>query len=49
MNKFKLLPASILILLNFGCKDDDDFKPHQAEVMVKTFVSKKHIVNLDNF
>lgn len=26
-----------------------DFKPHQAEVMVKTFVSKEYIVNLDNF
>ncbi len=34
---------------NYVRKDDDDFKPHQAEVMVKTFVSKKHIVNLDNF
>ena len=30
-------------------KDDDDFKPHQAEVMVKTFVPKKYIVNLDSF
>ena len=34
---------------NYVRKDDDDFKPHQAEVMVKTFVSKKYIVNLDNF
>ncbi len=30
-------------------RDDIDFKPHQAEVMVKTFVPKKYIVNLDNF
>lgn len=30
-------------------RNDADFKPHQAEVMVKTFVSKKYIVNLDNF
>ena len=30
MNKFKLLPASILILLNFGCKDDDDFTKENA-------------------
>ena len=34
---------------NYVCKDDIDFKPHQAEVMVKTFVPKKYIVNLDNF
>lgn len=34
---------------NYVRKDDDDFKPHQAEVMVKTFVPKKYIVNLDNF
>ena len=32
----------------YVCKDDIDFKPHQAEVMVKTFVSKKYIVNLDS-
>ena len=31
---------------NYVRKDDIDFKPHQAEVMVKTFVSKKYIVNL---
>ena len=30
-------------------RNDADFKPHQAEVMVKTFVSKEYIVNLDNF
>lgn len=34
---------------NYVRKDDDDFKPHQAEVMVKTFVPKKYIVNLDKF
>ncbi len=34
---------------NYVRKDDIDFKPHQAEVMVKTFVSKKYIVNLYNF
>lgn len=34
---------------NYVRKDDDDFKSHQAEVMVKTFVPKKYIVNLDNF
>ncbi len=27
-------------------KDDPDFKPHQAEVMVKTFVPLEYIVNL---
>jgi len=31
---------------NYVRKDDDDFKPHQAEVMVKTFVPKKYIVNM---
>ena len=35
--------------LHYVRKDDDDFKPHQAEVMVKTFVPKKYIVNLDKF
>ena len=34
---------------NYVRKDDVDFKPHQAEVMVKTFVPKKFIRNLDNF
>lgn len=34
---------------NYVRKDDVDFKSHQAEVMVKTFVSKEYIVNLDNF
>ena len=33
---------------NYVRKDDIDFKPHQAEVMVKTFVSKKYIINLDS-
>ncbi len=32
----------------FVPKDDIDFKPHQAEVLVKTFIPKKYIVNLDN-
>lgn len=32
---------------NYVRKDDIDFKPHQAEVMVRTFVSKEYIVNLD--
>ena len=34
---------------HYVSKNDVDFKPHQAEVMVKTFVPKKYIVNLDNF
>lgn len=34
---------------NYVRKDDVDFKYHQAEVMVKTFISKEYIVNLDNF
>lgn len=34
---------------NYVRKDDVDFKFHQAEVMVKTFVSKEYIINLDNF
>ena len=29
-------------------KDDDDFGPHQAEVLVKTHVPSKYIVNLDD-
>lgn len=28
-------------------KDDSDFKYHQAEVMVKTFLPAEYIVNLD--
>lgn len=31
---------------NYVRKDDDDFKPHQAEVMVKTFIPLRFIVNL---
>ena len=33
---------------NFVSRDDDDFKPHQAEVMVKTFIPAKYIINLDS-
>lgn len=29
-------------------KDDEDFKPHQAEVMVKTFIPLDYIINIDN-
>lgn len=28
--------------------DDPDFKPHQAEILVKTFIPKEYIINLDN-
>ena len=31
---------------HFVSKNDEDFKPHQAEVMVKTFVPLKYIVNI---
>lgn len=27
-------------------RSDEDFKPHQAEVMVKTFVPLKYIINI---
>lgn len=33
---------------NYVSRDDDDFKPHQAEVMVKTFIPNKFILNLDS-
>lgn len=33
---------------NYVSRDDDDFKPHQAEVMVKTFIPAKYIINLDS-
>ena len=29
-------------------KDDPDFKKHQAEVMVKTFIPLEYIVNINN-
>ena len=29
-------------------KDDDDFKTHQAEVLVKTHIPLEYIINLDN-
>ena len=29
-------------------RDDDDFRAHQAEVMVKTFIPLKYIINIDN-
>lgn len=31
---------------HYVSKNDEDFKPHQAEVMVKTFVSLKYIENI---
>ena len=33
---------------NYVSRNDDDFKPHQAEVMVKTFIPAKYIINLDS-
>lgn len=33
---------------NYVSKTDPDFKPHQAEVMVKTFVPMEYIINIDN-
>ena len=33
---------------NYVSRDDDDFKTHQAEVMVKTFIPAKYIINLDS-
>ena len=33
---------------NYVRRDDPDFKPHQAEVMVKTFVPLKYIKNIDS-
>gem|GEM_PF-2162961 len=33
---------------NYVSRSDDDFKPHQAEVMVKTFIPAKYIINLDS-
>lgn len=32
----------------FVRRSDDDFGPHQAEVLIKTFVPIRYIVNLDN-
>ncbi|QTO26765.1 MULTISPECIES: DarT ssDNA thymidine ADP-ribosyltransferase family protein [unclassified Bacteroides] len=29
-------------------RNDEDFKPHQAEVMVKTFIPLEYIINIDN-
>lgn len=33
---------------HYVSRDDDDFKYHQAEVMVKTFIPVKYIMNIDN-
>lgn len=33
---------------NYVSRDDNDFKPHQAEVMVKTFIPAKYILNLNS-
>ncbi len=33
---------------NYVSRNDDDFKTHQAEVMVKTFIPAKYIINLDS-
>lgn len=33
---------------NFVSRNDVDFKPHQAEVMVKTFIPAKYIINLNS-
>lgn len=33
---------------NYVSRNDDDFKPHQAEVMVKTFIPIKYIKNIDS-
>lgn len=33
---------------NYVSRDDDDFKPHQAEVMVKTFIPIEYIKNIDS-
>ena len=33
---------------NYVSRTDDDFKPHQAEVMVKTFIPIEYIKNIDS-
>jgi len=33
---------------NYVRRDDEDFKLHQAEIMVKTFVPIKYIINIDS-
>ena len=33
---------------NYVSRSDGDFKPHQAEVMVKTFIPAKYIINLNS-
>ena len=33
----------------FVSRDDPDFKPHQAEVLVKTWIPLEHITNINNF
>lgn len=33
---------------NFVRRDDEDFKPHQAEIMVKTFIPIQYIKNIDS-
>lgn len=33
---------------NYVSREDADFKPHQAEVMVKTFIPTKYILNLES-
>ena len=33
---------------HYVSRGDDDFGPHQAEVLVKTHIPVKYIINLDN-
>ena len=33
---------------HYVSRDDEDFKPHQAEIMVKTFIPIKYIKNIDS-
>ncbi len=33
---------------HYVSRSDDDFSAHQAEVLVKTFIPKEYIINLDN-
>lgn len=33
---------------HYVSRNDDDFKPHQAEVMVNTFIPEHYILNIDN-
>lgn len=36
------------VKMHYVRKDDPNFKPHQAEVLVKTFVPLRYIRNIDN-